>query len=203
MLCVFTTRSFGQSDDDCFARATKQHYAELNRLKLNGKFYPDLDSLNKRLDYHDQDSLMAVGKRTIDRVTGCKYPDTTFVTTSGKKMDIDHTNSKYVIINFNDVFCDACLLQLEDLQKINDEEKQNATILAFFPQDKGQLQYLMDKYPGILFVPDARSYILRHNLGQGYPISFVLDNNKLILRISRGAFIERGKLYDELAPLFD
>jgi hypothetical protein len=197
--CFITCLLFGQAEADCFTNSGKLRNLDLKRLQFGKKFILDLDSMNKRMSPADWDSLEAVDKRTVERVIGCKYPDTTFTTVSGKQIHIDHTNTKYVILDFNDLYCDPCLNQLVDLERIKNELKEEVIIISLFMQDKGELQFITNKYKDVIeFIPDARKYLEGHNLGQGHPVEFVLDKNKLILDVSKGGSRENGKLYERL-----
>lgn len=100
------------------------------------------------------------------------------------------------------MYCDRCLKQLDELEQLRNEAGPSLTILTVFAQDKGQLKFLEDRYgKAFSFVPDARKYIQSYNLGQGYPMTYLLDKNKLILQVLRGASDKKDWLYGELIRL--
>lgn len=191
--------SFGQLDADCFIEIKKRHLEETKSLDLGR--YPNLDSLNKYSKESDFDTLNTITKRALKRVTNCKYPISFLQTSENKKIVTNQIRSNFTLINFNYLFCDACIQQLDDYVSIKKELKDQVTVLVFFPDKQKDIQHIIDKYRSFMeFIPDMKKYIEDYNLGVGTPLNLVLDKQQNIQYATCGANQKSGLLYIELIP---
>ncbi len=198
---LFCLAAFGQIGDECFVEIKKQRKEEMERLQLGKKWVPNLDSLNKNITTTDWDSLSTIEKRTLMRVTNCNYPTSYLRTSENKEINTNKIKTKFTLINFNYLYCDRCIQQLDDFLQIKKEMKDQVTVLVFFPENQKDIQHIIDKYKTYFeFIPDKKKYIEDYNLGLGTPFNLVLDKNKKVKYATNGANDKSGLLYKELIP---
>jgi hypothetical protein len=182
----------------CFSEAKSHRIISLKRFGLEKRFTPNLDSVTKNVTASDIDSILKVNKTTGEMLVGCEYPDSKLQTDDGREFFIYDIKSEFTIINFNNVYCQACLKHLDDLAKIKKEKK--ATVLVFFPHSKSDVQFFTAKYKGILeIILSSWDYIDTYDLGINASRIFVLDKNKVIKYVTAGAPDEEGALHKMLA----
>ncbi|MBX3164123.1 MAG: hypothetical protein KF900_06545 [Bacteroidetes bacterium] len=120
------------------------------------------------------------------KVIGCRFPYAPFQTTNGKELTYDKIKSDFIIINFNYLFCDRCINQLDSLVKIKETSKKTITIVSFFACDKNDIKHLTDKFKDdVYFVSNADSYINNYALDSGQPLNYILDKVKTIIYVNR------------------
>jgi hypothetical protein len=165
--------SFGQLTNDCFDNANYQRNMDL-------KESPPInigDSANHIVKSTDN---------ALIKIIGCSFPYAPFQTTEGKELTYDKIKSNFIIINFNYIFCDWCINQLDSLVKIKKASKKTITIVSFFACDKSDIKHLTDKFKNdVLFVVNADSYTKNYDLGSGRPLNYILDKVKIIIYANR------------------
>jgi hypothetical protein len=89
----------------------------------------------------------------LAKIIGCRFPYAPFQTTTGKELTYDKIKSDYIVINFNYLYCDRCINQLDSLVKIKKSSTKTITIVSFFACDKNDIKHLTDKFKDdVLFV---------------------------------------------------
>jgi hypothetical protein len=132
------------------------------------------------------DHIIRSVETALAKIIGCRFPYAPFQTTTGKELTYDKIKSDYIVINFNYLYCDRCINQLDSLVKIKKSSTKTITIVSFFACDKNDIKHLTDKFKDdVLFVSNADSYTKNYDLGSGRPLNYILDKGKIIIYADR------------------
>lgn len=182
---------FGQTNSDCFKKAKEKHDSEIRKFSSK-QAYKDTANFQ---------AFLLIAKEAKESVIGCKYPNTPFKNVSDKIIVTDLIKSNFIIINFNYLYDDNSAKQLDDLDSIKKLLKNRITIISLFAYDTKDIQHLVDKYgKHIEFIPNSDEYIKYYNLGLGTPLTYVIDEKKIIKYVSSGGNPKAWFLLNELIP---
>jgi hypothetical protein len=183
LLTINSLSFFGQIYSDCF-----------HKLKLETDVF--LSNLGGQVAVGDTvDNIIEAMESRQKRLIGCGYPYSPVSTFDKKEINVIKFSTDYVIVNFNYLYCDNCISELEFFIKLKTETKKTITVIVFFKEKTEELIELINKYKNeIYFVTDAGEYIENHSLGAGKPLNYILDNNKNILYAKSGT----GQTYEGL-----
>ena len=177
LFILFFNLSNGQISNDCFSDANYQRNMDLKEGK-------DL----KVGDNADQ--IVNSVETALAKIIGCKFPYSPFRTTTDKELTFDKIKTDFIIINFNYLFCDHCINQLDSLVKIKKESKKTLTIVSFFACSKKDIKHLIEKFKNeVVFVTDSENYTKNYDFGAGQPLNYILDKNKKIIYANRNISI--------------
>ncbi len=191
MTVLLFSKTFGQTNVDCFDKMKKLRLEEIKSLG---------DPTPKSEIAYNQ-SVIEINQKALNGLMYCKFPTTSLRTSLDKDINTSDINSEFVIINFNYHPFKASVQQLEDLAKIKAELKDKVTILVFFPQELKDIQQITEKYKSDFeFIPDAKKFIDDHNLDLGPPFNIILDKYKVVTYATYGVETVKGRLYAELVP---
>jgi hypothetical protein len=169
IILFFDLCSYSQGTSDCFEEANlirKEYLENAPQLKIGD----NAEHLLNNVDNARQ------------KVVGCKFPYAPFRSTDGRELEYSKIKSDFIYINFNYLFSDYCLGQLDSLVAFKKRSKDKISIVSFFSHSTKEIQYQIDKFhEDVIFVSDAEYYTSKFDLKAGRPTNYVLDKNKIII----------------------
>jgi hypothetical protein len=184
ILLLLTLNSKGQLYTDCF-KAIKDKM----ELDLQNQHAPD--TVNISLEY-------------FKTLIGCKFPYAPVKTWDNKDINPVTCKTDFVIINFNYLYCDYCIGQLDYFLKLKKESKKSITIISFFKNSTEDIQHLIDKYKNdIYIVSEAKTWMEAYDLNGGYSLTYILDKNKQVNYARSFGSYEYTSFYDGLKNIIN
>jgi len=146
-----------------------------------------------------------------------KFPLIDFIDLNNNKISTNELTGKILIINCWNITCGPCIKELPYLNALKDSlhkknfvflgitDNDSASIRKFFKSDKLK-KFLNNQNPSFNFriIPNQK-VLLNNVLGlKGYPTTFIVDKNGLIIHIIEGVNLDdqkNPKIYSEIMEI--
>jgi hypothetical protein len=195
ILLFFGLTSFAQSDSEAFWKIRRERLSNDSIWWTNAKKALENSDSSKKKVFVYPDSLRRKNEKLLTKLIGCQFPDATLLLENDIALSTIYND--FTILNFHNNDHDT--LQLQNLARLKKESCESLTIIAFFAEPKEDIQNLIDKYKDeIVFIPDAKFYIVEHSFNMGIPMIWVLNKEKLIKCVKSGYYKEKDRLFYEL-----
>ena len=183
-LCLLCGAAFGQG---CFMEKKQEHDMKFSLPTLEVG-----DSIAA-------DQTLALIRQFAADFVGCMYPTFYYTNSNGKAQNLSQIKTDITLVNFNYVYDDEALKQLNELDSLKKVFGNKISIVSVFDNKyQNELKPLTDKHSQYInIVSVTENAFNTYNAGIGFPETFVLDGNKIILHISHGTS-EVNSFYNEI-----
>lgn len=170
---LITSNLFGQLSNECFDNANYHRNMDLKE----GHPVKEGDTVTT--------IIMSIDN-AMENILGCRFPYSPLKSTDNKEFSFDKMKADFILVNFNYLFCDFCVSQIDSLIKIKSNSIKKIEIISFFSCQTNEISHLIDKYKGkVTFVSEADYFMNSYDLKAGRPLNYILDKNKTIIFVTR------------------
>ncbi|MDI3311016.1 MAG: TlpA disulfide reductase family protein [Thermoanaerobacterium sp.] len=147
----------------------------------------------------NQNTNTAINNAQVGTEKGDLAPDFTLKDVNGKTVTLSKLKGKKVILNFWATTCPYCKIEMPELNKFYQNNKNDAVLLAIdIGEDKSTVEnYLAGKGYSFDVLLDSDAKVAIDYKVQFIPMSFFIDKDGIIRSISNGAMT-----YDEVDEYF-
>ncbi|WKV09293.1 TlpA disulfide reductase family protein [Thermoanaerobacterium sp. CMT5567-10] len=147
----------------------------------------------------NQNTNTAINNAQVGAEKGDLAPDFTLKDVNGKTVTLSKLKGKKVILNFWATTCPYCKIEMPELNKFYQNNKNDVVLLAIdIGEEKSTVEnYLESKGYGFTILLDSDAKVAMDYKVQFIPMSFFIDEKGIIRSISNGAMT-----YDEVDEYF-
>lgn len=157
----------------------------------------------KHLSSHSSLALQKASNEWSECVRGKKIPDLEFTTINGKRYRNADLRGKVLVINFWFKGCGPCVAEMPSLNKLVKEfGTKNVNFIGFATDEEQALKPMYLNTGKFLFDISANAGdIAQKFVFSGFPTTYVVDQNGLIVKAWTGNMVSMGQPYDIVAPI--
>jgi peroxiredoxin len=178
--------NIAKSGAACLGKRSTLHSVKLHSL-IDG-YYDNIKIIST--DNYDNTASAVVTIPACINI-GCRAPDFTAISTSNENITLSTVNSKMILLHFWLSDCGPCVSELPLIQRLYDERSHNEIEILAVNVRGGRNSvtgFLTEHGYTFNVLLDAEGKVDDLYRNQGFPTTFLLDGNKVIIKKHSGAF---------------